>query len=38
MSQILSTSSIAKSAYSGNVKTRNAICCAVGVFSTPAVG
>lgn len=37
-SQILSTSSKDKSAYSGSVKTRSAICCAIGVFSVPAVG
>ena len=38
MSQILSVSSVAKSAYSGSVKTHCAICCAIGAFSTPAVG
>lgn len=37
-SHIRSTSSSAKSAYKGRVSTRNARCCATGVFSVPAVG
>ena len=37
MSQIRSTSSIARSAYIGSVKTRSAKEAAIGVFSVPAV-